>query len=75
MCLAVPVKIVNIDLKKNKAIGEVSGVKREVDLGFLKNIKEGDYVLLHAGFAIQKINEKEAEKSLKVWKEMEDISW
>ncbi|MGM0441498.1 MAG: HypC/HybG/HupF family hydrogenase formation chaperone [Elusimicrobiota bacterium] len=73
MCLAVPVKVVDIDRKKNKATGKVSGVEREIDLGFLDDIENGDYVLLHAGFAIQKVNEKEAKKSLEAWEELENI--
>ena len=71
MCLAIPVRITKIS--GTKGIGEVGGVSREADISFLEDLKVGDYVLLHAGFAIQKINEAEAEKTLKVWKELEEL--
>ncbi len=62
MCLGIPVKIV--EKKGNTGIGEIGGVKREVDLRFLENVEIGDFVILHAGFAIQKLDEKEAEETL-----------
>jgi len=68
MCLGIPVKIV----EKNgyQGICEIGGVKREVDLRFTEDIKKGDYVILHAGFAIQKLNEAEAKETLSLLKEM-----
>ena len=64
MCLAIPVKIVEI---KNKiGIGEVGGVKRKVSLVLLDEVKVGDYVLLHAGFAISKVQKEEAEELLEM---------
>jgi len=68
MCLGIPVKIVKIE--NNKAIGEIGGVKREVDLTLVEKVKVGDYVILHAGFAIQKLDEKEAEENLKLIREI-----
>ena len=62
MCLGIPVKIV--EKKANTGIGAIGGVKREIDLRFLENVKIGDYVILHAGFAIQKLDEKEAEETI-----------
>ncbi|TES90288.1 MAG: HypC/HybG/HupF family hydrogenase formation chaperone [Candidatus Cloacimonadota bacterium] len=62
MCLGIPVKIV--EKKGNTGIGEIGGVKREVDLRFLENVEIGDFVILHAAFAIQKLDEKEAEETL-----------
>ena len=52
MCLAVPSKIVEID--GNSAVVDVDGVRRACNVAFLENPRIGDYVLLHAGFAIQK---------------------
>ncbi|MDA3793015.1 MAG: HypC/HybG/HupF family hydrogenase formation chaperone [Elusimicrobia bacterium] len=78
MCLAVPVKIVEINKEGATngspagATGEVAGVRREVNTGFLKDLKIGDYVLLHAGFAIQKVDTTEAKKTLKIWEEIEE---
>lgn len=68
MCLGIPVKIV--EKSGPKGIGEISGVKREVDLRFLEDVKKGDYVILHAGFAIQKLNEKEAKETLSLLREV-----
>lgn len=66
MCLAIPVKVVKV--KKTLAEVDMSGVKRQADIRFLENIKPGDYILLHAGFAIEKIDEKEARETLKLLK-------
>ncbi|MFQ6067327.1 MAG: HypC/HybG/HupF family hydrogenase formation chaperone [bacterium] len=69
MCLAIPVKIVEI---KNKiGIGEVGGVKRKVNLLLLDEVKVGDYVLLHAGFAISKVKKEEAEELLEMLASLE----
>ena len=64
MCLAIPVKITSIEGKMGR--GELGGVKIKVSLMLLDKIKVGDYVLLHAGFAISKINTKEAQELLQL---------
>ncbi len=60
MCLAFPAKIVEI--KDSLATVEKSGVKRDASLMLLPNAKVGDYVLIHAGFAMQIVDEKEIEE-------------
>ena len=62
MCLGVPmqVKTINDDL----AVCEIDGVRREASLMMLDNVQIGDYVLIHAGFAIEKIDEAEAQLTL-----------
>ena len=67
MCLAIPSKIERI--KDNNAIIDVDGVKRRVSLLLLEDAKEGDYVIVHAGFALQKINEAIAMESLDILRE------
>ena len=62
MCLAIPSKIVNIE--NNVATIDVDGVKREASLLLIENPRVGDYVIVHAGFAINKINEEDALESL-----------
>ncbi len=57
MCLAYPGKIESI--KGEKAVVDFSGVKKEANISFVK-VKKGDYVIVHAGFAIQKISDEEA---------------
>lgn len=54
MCMAVPLKI--IEINNNKALAEKAGVKLEIDVRLIKDLKKGDYVLVHAGFAIQKVD-------------------
>jgi hydrogenase expression/formation protein HypC len=63
MCLGIPAKIVRIE----NAMGtiDVEGTQREVSLLLQEDAKVGDYVIVHAGFAIQKIDEKEALETLR----------
>ena len=69
MCLAVPAKIIN----RSEFLGtvDISGVTREVSLMLLPDAVVGDYVLIHAGFAIQAIDEEEALRTLELFKELE----
>ncbi len=64
MCLAIPSKIIKIE--NNIGTIDVDGVKRKVSLLLLEDAKVGDYVIVHAGFAIHKINEAAAMESLKL---------
>ena len=67
MCLAIPSKIVKID--NNMATIDVDGVRREVSLLLLEDARVGDYVIVHAGFAIQKIDEAAAMETLQLLRE------
>lgn len=70
MCLAIPGKIIEIDSKKNHALVDYGdGTKRKANIS-LVNVRKGDYILVHAGFAIEVIDEKEAMKTLELFKEM-----
>ena len=70
MCLSIPVKIVSIDGEyATVTFGENS---YRAGLHLLDEVKPGDYVLLHAGFAIQKIDRAEAEETLRLIDEMQD---
>jgi hydrogenase expression/formation protein HypC len=62
MCLAIPSKIVRIE--NNMATIDVDGVQREASLLLLEDATVGDYVIVHAGFAIQKIDEAFAQETL-----------
>ena len=68
MCLAVPAQLVNV----NGFIGTISltGVTRDVSLMLVPEAKVGDYVLVHAGFAMQKVDEKDAEETYALIAEM-----
>jgi hydrogenase expression/formation protein HypC len=72
MCLAVPGKIIEIDKEKNQAVIDYGdGTKRKANISFL-NVSVNDYVLVHAGFAIQKVDPKEAQETLDVFHNMVD---
>jgi len=68
MCLAIPAKVVS--LKEDRACVDFGeGVLREVNVA-LVNVKIGDYVLVHAGYAIQVLDEEEALETLRLWNEL-----
>jgi hydrogenase expression/formation protein HypC len=70
MCLAIPGKIIEIDTKKQTAtIDYGSGTKRKANVSLVE-VKIGNYVLVHAGFAIQVLDEKEAQETLALFREM-----
>ena len=69
MCLAVPVRVVSID-DDSLATVELSGVARQVSLDLLPETKVGDYVIVHVGFAIQRLDETEARKTLSLFEEL-----
>jgi hydrogenase expression/formation protein HypC len=67
MCLAVPGKILNIEGKD--ADVDFGGVTRKVNISLVK-AEVGEYVIIHAGFAIQVVDREEAEETIKIWEEM-----
>ena len=70
MCLAVPLKLVEIH--ENSAIGEALGMTREIRVDFIPEPKVGDYVMVHAGFAIDRLDEQQAQEDIDAWKEVQD---
>jgi len=70
MCLSVPAKIIEIDGEIAKA--SIGGSIIEIGLQLVENISIGDYVLVHTGYALEKIDEEEAEKTIKMLKELEN---
>jgi hydrogenase expression/formation protein HypC len=68
MCLSIPARIISID----GLMAEVSagGAIFKAGLHMIENPRVGDYILIHAGFAIQTINQKEAEETIKLFEEM-----
>ncbi|MBE0502627.1 MAG: HypC/HybG/HupF family hydrogenase formation chaperone [Desulfuromonadales bacterium] len=70
MCLAVPMRVMTIE--GEVAICEIDGVRREASLMMVDGIEVNDYVLIHAGFAIEKIDEDEAEETLRMMREVLD---
>ena len=68
MCLAMPMRLTGIDGVRGR--GELDGVEKEINLGFLEDARLGDYVLVHAGFAIETLDEAEALRGLAELREM-----
>jgi hydrogenase expression/formation protein HypC len=70
MCLAIPGKIISI--KDKIAQVDFNGTRREVSLDLVSDAKKNDYILAHAGFAIQVLEEKDAIETLKIFREIYD---
>lgn len=71
MCLAVPLKIIAIDGKN--AVGESMGMQRKLRVDFIPEPKIGDYVIVHAGFAIERLPEEQALEDIAAWEEIRDV--
>ena len=70
MCVALPCKLIEID--GNRGVGEIGGAQVRMRLDLLSGVEVGDYVLVHAGFAIEKVDEEEAHKTLSM---LDDVGW
>lgn len=70
MCLAVPLRLIAID--GNKATGEAMGMTREIRVDFIPEPKLGDYVIVHAGFAIERLPETQALDDLEAWEDVDN---
>ena len=72
MCLSIPSKVVELDSTANTATVDTMGVKRDVGLDLMQEneVQIGDYVLLHVGFVMNKISEKEALLSLETYNQI-----
>lgn len=68
MCLAVPMRLVRRD--ENFGVAEVGGIEREIGLQLVDEVAVGDFVIVHAGFAIQKLDEEAAQETLALFEEM-----
>jgi hydrogenase expression/formation protein HypC len=71
MCLAIPARV--LEIHDEKAVVDFGGVRREAWITLLDNVKVGDYLIIHTGYAIQRLDKKEAEETLKLFKELEDF--
>ncbi len=70
MCLAVPLKL--IEINGNDAVGESMGMRRSLRVDFIDSPQLGDYVIVHAGFAIERLPEAQALDDLAAWEEVRD---
>ncbi len=70
MCLGVPMQVKSID--GEVAICEIDGVRREASLMMVDGVGVGDFVLIHAGFAIEKLDEEDAAETLRLFRQLLD---
>ncbi|OPX27289.1 MAG: hydrogenase assembly protein HupF [Candidatus Cloacimonas sp. 4484_140] len=68
MCLAVPYRIISKD--GNKAIADVFGMQKEIDIRIIEDVDVDEYVLVHAGFAIQRVSQEDAKETLELLTEL-----
>ena len=68
MCLAIPAKILSID--GQKALADFNGTQKSIVIALLPKIEVGKFVIVHAGYAIEEINEVAARESLELWREL-----
>ncbi|KYK38772.1 MAG: HypC/HybG/HupF family hydrogenase formation chaperone [Theionarchaea archaeon] len=68
MCLAIPGKVLSIDGKEGTV--DFGGVTQKVRIDLIQDLHIGDYVIVHTGFAIEKMEEEDALETLKLWEEM-----
>lgn len=68
MCLAIPGRI--LEIEENSALVDFDGIKQKVIIALIENPEIGKYVIVHAGYAIEMINEKEAMEAIEQWKEI-----
>ncbi len=71
MCLGLPAKVVSID--GNNSIVETMGVTNQISIELLDNVKVGDYVLVHAGCAIQVLDQEDALRTIELFEEIREL--
>ena len=72
MCLAIPGKIVKLNDDGQTAMVDFDGIEQKVVVALVQDPEVGKYVIIHAGYAIEIMSEKEAQESIEQWKEMSD---
>ncbi|MFN4341318.1 MAG: HypC/HybG/HupF family hydrogenase formation chaperone [Azonexus sp.] len=72
MCLAIPAQVVELRPDDN-ALVDLAGVKKEVSLALVDGVTVGDYVIVHVGYALNKLDPEEAEKTLKLFADMGEL--
>ena len=73
MCIATPAHVVEVNREDNWLVADFGGAKQQAKLDLLPEVEVGDYVLIHAGFAIEKLTEEAAKESLEAWEELMDM--
>lgn len=73
MCHAIPAQVVEIDEQSDMATVALDEVKKQVSLALVQDVRVGDYVLIHVGYALNKISTDEAERTLQLFAEMAEL--
>ena len=73
MCLAIPAQVVELRDNDN-AVVDLAGVRKEISLSLVEGVAVGDYVIVHVGFALNKLDPEEAEQTLKLFAEMGQLT-
>ena len=73
MCIAAPAQVVEINREDNWLYADFGGARQQAKLDLLPEVEVGDYVLIHAGYAIEKLTEEAAKESLEAWEELLEI--
>ncbi len=71
MCLAIPAEVLTVD--GNRGVVDYGGLEQEVSLDLVEDVRPGDYVLVHVGFAIEKLSKDAALETLAIFKELEAL--
>lgn len=74
MCLAVPARIISLNEATDMAVVDLAGVQKEVSTVLVDDAQNGDYVLIHVGFALHKLSEEEAMSTLALFDELETMA-
>ena len=73
MCIAAPAQVVEINREENWLFADFGGARQQAKLDLLPEVQIGDYVLIHAGYAIENLTEEAAKESLEAWEELLDV--
>lgn len=72
MCLAIPVRIEEI-IDTESAIADIGGVRKEINIALIADLSVGDYVIMHVGYALNKIDPEEAARTLALFAELDEL--
>lgn len=77
MCLGIPMKVISIDRENQLAEADIQGVSRTISIAMMDEVKEGDWVMVHTGFALEKLDYKDAQEILTLLEAVakEDPQW
>ena len=70
MCIAAPAQVVEINKEENWLVADFGGARQHAKIDLLPDVEIGEYVLIHAGYAIDKLSEEAAKESLEAWEEL-----